>query len=63
MALQTTKSPASMVDALHVSVSPVPGEDAPGTVGESPPHADAIDRAAQKAAMRLVRMTRTDDSG
>ena len=56
--LQTTKSPARRVCALHVSASPVPGEDALGAVGTTLPHADAINRAALRAAMRLIGMAR-----
>ena len=57
--MQTTRSPASSVGALHVSASPVPGEDALGAVGVKLPHADAIDRATLRAAMRLIGMART----
>ena len=54
--MQTRRSPASSVGALHASASPVPGEDALGAAGTTPPHADAIDRTALKAAMRRIGM-------
>jgi hypothetical protein len=50
LALQTTVSPASIVDAPHVSASPEPGEGALGAVGTTLPHAAAIDRAALRPA-------------
>ena len=56
MAVQTTKSPASSVDELHVSTSPAPDEEVLGAVGTPLPHADAITRAAPRAATRLIRM-------
>src|SRR4029453_1230666 len=57
VAMQTKRSPASMVGALQVSASLVPGGDSLGAVGTLPPHADAIDTAALRGAMRLIRMT------
>jgi hypothetical protein len=59
LAMQTTMSPASSVGALHDSVSPVPNEEVLGAVGAALPHADAIDRAALRAAMRPMGMART----
>ncbi len=61
--MQTTRSPASSDGALHVNASPVPGEDALGAVGTTPPHADAINRTALSAPMRLIGMARTHDNG
>src|SRR5688572_2483536 len=59
VALQTTKSPASMVGALHASVRLAAGD---GVVGPRPPHADAINRVAVRAALRLIGVARADDS-
>jgi hypothetical protein len=55
VALQTTASPASMVGALHASARSISGK---GVIGTPPPHADAINRAALSATMRLIRVAR-----
>jgi hypothetical protein len=53
--MQTTRSPASSVGALHVSANPAPA-DGLGAAGAPFPHPDAIDTTALRAMMRLIGM-------